>query len=283
QEYIKLGQRIKGFKLEYEHNGTWQLIDRQTTIGYKRLLRFQPVTATKVRFTVEDAKDLPVIASMGIYNAPSLLVAPKFKRSKDGVITLTPADASTLIFYTLDGSTPTRQSLRYEQPFTPTHPVTLKAVTFDAVQNKFSDVITLPIDVAKKQWRVVGVSGGNFKEAEKAIDDNPVTAFTTTATEGDKFITISLGEEHTLTGFTYLPSQDRWASGTISRYVFEVSLDGNRWTKVIEGEFGNIKNNPIEQRIGFPAQKARFIRLTSKAVTDDSKRASFAEIGIITK
>ena len=72
QEYIPLGQRIKKFKLEYQKDGKWETIDEQTTIGYKRLLRFPPVTATKVRFTILDAKASPLISNIGLYNAPAL-------------------------------------------------------------------------------------------------------------------------------------------------------------------------------------------------------------------
>ena len=67
QEPISLGQRVKKFKLEYENNGKWLTIEEGTTIGYKRLLRFDTVTATKVRFTILEAKSTPLISNMGIY------------------------------------------------------------------------------------------------------------------------------------------------------------------------------------------------------------------------
>ena len=67
QEPISFGQRVKKFKLEYENNGKWLTIEEGTTIGYKRLLRFDTVTATKVRFTILEAKSTPLISNMGIY------------------------------------------------------------------------------------------------------------------------------------------------------------------------------------------------------------------------
>ena len=39
QEYIRLGQRIHSFTVEAFVNGTWQLLDTQTTIGYKRIFK----------------------------------------------------------------------------------------------------------------------------------------------------------------------------------------------------------------------------------------------------
>ncbi len=283
QEYIPLGQRVKKFKVEYEANGKWLPIDSQTTIGYKRILRFEPVTAQKIKFTIEDSKDIPIISNIGIYNAPNLLVAPKYKRSKDGEISLSVPDKTTEIFYTTDGTNPTENTLKYEKPFFLEKPTTLKTIAFDRVRNKFSDVATHQIDVAKKQWTVVEFSSGKAEEAINAIDENPASWFATEQSGVQQSVTIDLGETLLLQGFTYLPSQDRWASGTISKYVFEVSTDGKSWKKASEGEFGNIKNNPIEQRIRFSPQQARFIRLKSVAVVDDSNRASFGEIGIITQ
>lgn len=283
QEYIPLGQRVKKFKLEYQSNETWVTIDTQTTIGYKRILRFEPVTAQQIRFTVEDSKDVPVISNIGIYNAPNLLVAPKFKRTKDGEISLNVPDKTTEIFYTIDGTNPTEHAMKYEKPFFLEKATTLKTIAFDRERNKFSDIATHQIDLPKKQWKVVEISSGKAEEATNVIDENPNSWFATEQNGAQQFITIDLGESILLRGFTYLPSQDRWASGTISHYVFEVSTDGQRWQKASEGEFGNIKNNPIEQRIHFSPQQARFVRLKSKAVVDDSKRASFGEIGIITQ
>ena len=51
QEYIPLGQRVKTFSVEHRKNGKWfpvKLNEETTTIGYKRLLRFETInTETK--------------------------------------------------------------------------------------------------------------------------------------------------------------------------------------------------------------------------------------------
>lgn len=282
QEYIPKGQRVKAFSLEYEADGKWITIDTQTTIGYKRILRFDPITTSKLRFNIIDSKDIPLISNIEIFNAPNLLVAPKYFRNKDGYVLLLAPEKTTEIFYTLDGSNPTEKSLKFEAPFMVEKPVTLKAVAFDRKRNKYSDVAIQQIDVPKRLWKVVSVSSGDIEKAQQTIDENPNSAFSTPQNGEQQHIVIDLGERLSLKGFTYLPWQDRWASGTISKYVFEVSLDGVNWKKVSEGEFGNIKNNPIEQQIYFSPSDARFIRLSSVSVVDKSKRASFAEIGVIT-
>lgn len=72
QEFIPLGQRVKKFKLEALVNDSWQTIAEESTVGYKRILRFPEVTATKIRFSVEDAKACPVISNIQVFKAPEL-------------------------------------------------------------------------------------------------------------------------------------------------------------------------------------------------------------------
>jgi alpha-L-fucosidase len=67
QEYIKLGQRVKNFSVEVEEDGNWQEIATGTTIGYKRILRINPVEGRKVRLVIKDSKACPVISNVEIY------------------------------------------------------------------------------------------------------------------------------------------------------------------------------------------------------------------------
>ena len=67
QEYIKLGQRIKSFSVEIEKDGIWLEVSKGTTIGYKRILRIEPVEAQKVRLVISSSKACPVISNMEVY------------------------------------------------------------------------------------------------------------------------------------------------------------------------------------------------------------------------
>jgi alpha-L-fucosidase len=67
QEYIKLGQRVKGFTVEAWKDGEWKKITEGTTIGYKRILKFDPVETSKIRVTITDAKACPVISNIELY------------------------------------------------------------------------------------------------------------------------------------------------------------------------------------------------------------------------
>jgi alpha-L-fucosidase len=70
QEDIASGQRIESAKLEYWNGKTWQLVQTFTTVGYKRLLRFEPIETAKLKLTILKAKTNSVMLSeIGIYKA----------------------------------------------------------------------------------------------------------------------------------------------------------------------------------------------------------------------
>ena len=67
QEYIPLGQRVKHFTAEVFENGNWKKVADATTIGYKRILKIDPVKTGKIRISITDAKAAPVIANFELY------------------------------------------------------------------------------------------------------------------------------------------------------------------------------------------------------------------------
>lgn len=69
QEMIANGQRVERFKLEAWDGQAWKQCAAGTTIGYKRLLKFPPVTASKVRISIEDSRDCPMIREFGLFKA----------------------------------------------------------------------------------------------------------------------------------------------------------------------------------------------------------------------
>ncbi|MBR3696570.1 MAG: alpha-L-fucosidase [Akkermansia sp.] len=91
---------------------------------------------------------------------------------------------------------------------------------------------------------------------------------------------VDMKKAYTLNGFAYLPRQDGKTQGMTSRYRFEISMDGSNWKVVSEGEFGNLRANPVEQQISFPAQKARYVRFFSTAALDGSG-SSVAELKLL--
>ncbi len=69
QENIASGQRNEEALLEYWDGKEWQKINEFTTIGYKRLLRFPSVTASRVRLTILKSKQPVQLAEVGFYKA----------------------------------------------------------------------------------------------------------------------------------------------------------------------------------------------------------------------
>lgn len=72
QEYIPLGQRVKAFVVEYLDKDTWlpvKLNEETTTIGYKRLLRFETVETKGIRIRITDARGPLCLSSVGVYDA----------------------------------------------------------------------------------------------------------------------------------------------------------------------------------------------------------------------
>jgi alpha-L-fucosidase len=67
QENFRNGQRVEAFCLEVPSGTEWREIARGTTIGYKRLLRFPPVDASRVRVRILAARAEPEIAELGLY------------------------------------------------------------------------------------------------------------------------------------------------------------------------------------------------------------------------
>lgn len=274
QEHIALGQRVKEFKLEAETSTGWEILAKGTTIGYKRILRLDEATAKAIRFTVMDAKASPTISTIALYHAPKLVLAPTVSRGTDGMVTLSVPESGVDIFYSLDGSTPSATSQKYAMPFPVDVAIDLKAVSVDPVSGKQSDVISVALDIPKKDWKVLSAG----KNPENLIDEKVGTNYLSENGEA----VIDLGAAYSLAGFTYMPMQNRYMSGVVSIYECHLSRDGKAWTKAAEGEFGNIANSPILQRVTFEPVQARFVRLKAIKTLDDNP-ASFAELGVITE
>jgi alpha-L-fucosidase len=70
QEYIRLGQRVKEFRVEAMINDEWYPVVEGTTIGYKVIRKFPTIKTNKIKFTVLKAKACPVISNIQLYKAP---------------------------------------------------------------------------------------------------------------------------------------------------------------------------------------------------------------------
>ena len=279
QEYIRLGQRVKAFTVEALVEGNWKEVAKATTIGYKRILRFPSIKATKVRFSITDSKSCPVISNIGVYNAPVFLNAPSIARTQYGEITITTNDIGPIFYYTLDGSEPTTKSTIYNAPFPADGKVEVKAIAFDPASGKSSPVGREKFDISKKDWKIVGI---NDEKSSAILDGNPSSVWHQRDKKMPIDLVVDLGKNYKVSGFKYLPDQNKWSSGIITNYQFYVSADNTEWKLIDEGEFSNIKNNPVWQIKNFSPVNARFIKLKAIKNTSNDDVAGYAEIDVIT-
>lgn len=67
QENISIGQRIENFSAEYYDGKNWKTFAKGTTVGYKRLIKFDQVITDQVRFSILSSRLNPTLAEFGLY------------------------------------------------------------------------------------------------------------------------------------------------------------------------------------------------------------------------
>ncbi len=67
QENIRSGQRVEQFTAEYWDGHDWKKLATGTTIGYKRLLKFDAVTTGKIRLNIGSSRLTPELTAIGAY------------------------------------------------------------------------------------------------------------------------------------------------------------------------------------------------------------------------
>lgn len=289
QEYIPLGQRVASFAVDYlDSANRWVPIatrDTMSTIGYKRIIRFETALASSVRVKFLESRGPLTINNIELYMAPALMTEPTIMRSGDGMVKLSGALGAELR-YTTDGSEPTVESRLYTELFmlAKGH---VRAIAVDPTYGKKSGVSARDFDIVTTQFSVIapvvsagpvgGTKDGKRSSAAAAFDGDVYTAYY--LPEKSNELCVDLGAEYEILGVTYAPDPNRWGSGPISKY--KIYVDN---VEVASGEFSNIKANPIEQRIIFDKPlRGKRLRLVVEATADGAARASVAEFAPITK
>ncbi|AOW10315.1 alpha-L-fucosidase [Flavobacterium gilvum] len=284
RENIKLGQRIEKVEVDAFVNGNWKKIAEATSIGANRLIRLQNyVTTSKLRIRIEESPVCIALSDVGVFKEPEQLPLPKIKRDKTGIVSITTEMPVKEIRYTVDGKEPTSQSLLYQNGFSFTNSGIIKAKSFNT-NMKSGETVIQSFNVSKKDWKVVSAIFENQErgKSQNAIDENIGTLWNTNDnTTLPQSITIDMGKEITINSFSYLPRQNG-TGGIVKNYEWQTSTDNVTWTTVSEGEFSNIKSNPVEQNIVLKtAVKARYFKFIGKSSVDGNY-ISVAELGVKT-
>ncbi|MGN0032330.1 MAG: alpha-L-fucosidase [Candidatus Limimorpha sp.] len=276
QEYIKKGQRVKSFYLEGELNGEWfkiNTLDTTSTIGYKRIVRFNTVELDKLTVYFEESKGPLCISNIEAYCAPALLSEPIIVRDNNDVVTIYSADDNALVYFTIDGSTPSLENASvYDAPFVLKGKTLVKAISVDPISLITSSVSTKYLPNSLDEFSVVFPQNG----FNKVYDGSGLSSINLAMR--NPVIELEYNEPQTIRGFSYLPSQERDASRHISEY--QMFVDD---VLVSTGTFGNIRNNPVEQVVYFPPVKGKKVRFVATKNIDDANYCRVAEFFVITE
>ena len=131
-------------------------------------------------------------------------------------------------------------------------------------------------DVSVEGWKTIGL------EAASAIDGNRETAW---KADGLTPLVVDMGKEEVIAGFCYAPVEEDDLTGTIYKYHFYVSTDGQNWTKCdANGEFSNIMHNPVPYFVRFgKTYKARYFKLEPLSEINGENKTSVGDVGVLLK
>ena len=291
-------QRIEEIVLEAWIEDTWIEIARGTTVGYKKILRFPEVRTSGFRLCIPKFRHIPTVAEVTAHYVYPQLHLIHIEQGNDGKIIMRPQIRSNFhwkhqkvqiqsdapIHYTLDGSDPTKTSPVCSGPIELPFGGQVKARAI--VEDEFGPVSVRYVGIDSREWKVYSVSSEKSARlsAAKAFDRNLYTCWqSSNGKTQPQSLTIDMGKEYSLTGFNYLPRQNtRSPEGMIEKGYIEVSLDGSKWEKVEEFEFGNLLNDPTWRYARFAKiVKGRYFRLTSTYGAQGTRTAGAAEIEIM--
>lgn len=279
QENISFGQRIEKFNIEIWSNNRWNKVEQKTTIGYKKTLLLSHLSTTKIRLNILKSNGPIVLSTFMAYQAPELLLPPQIFRTQDGNVYIIGPDQESKIYYTTDGSIPTKNSEIYDGPFILEKPSTINAMVVDEQTQEQGPTAIRRFDIAPTNWKQVGNNVLGFKNMLNGQDHNYAQIL-----DIHKGLIIDLGSQYTIQGFSYLPIQDIRSFNFISEYQFFVSKDGKYWGKpILKGNFKNIRSFPVKQVRSGALKKGRYIKLVPIKTTDHQNMVAIAGLEILTK
>ncbi|MDO4789797.1 MAG: alpha-L-fucosidase [Porphyromonas sp.] len=277
QEYIPLGQRVKKFSVLYKKGEEWLPVtsrDAMTTIGYKRLLRFASVKTDALKIVFEESRGPLCINRVEAYMAPAIVSdLPMIRRGSNDEVSIFVSAPGLEIYYTVDGSTPTPSNgIKYDKPFILRDRGIVKAIAHDPDFGKSGDVAEHNFYLSSSRITVLSPQEAGTKE--KLFDGNPYSLVR--FPKGEKVLELLLDAPRKISGFKLWPNQQRDGNGHIHSYILYVDD-----VKVQEGEFSNIKNNPVLQTVQFAPVKGQKVKLVAKEVVDNVERVVLSDFDLI--
>lgn len=288
QEAIgKVGQRVKSHAVDAWIDGDWQEISTAGVIGYKRIHRTDDVTTDRFRVRILDSRNTPSIATFAAHYYAAPPQAVQIVRSSEGLVTLETGQAAATIRYTTDGTEPTADSAEYTAPLEMAGGGEILARSFVGEQS--GPVARLTLGILPRGWKVSASSEHDGYGAEKAVDGDPSTFWHSSWAPGHPehpiSLTFELPEPLAISGFTYLPRQDkRVPDSMVEAWKIETSSDGTKWKEIETAEFGNLLNDPSQRtKLFSQTHTTRWLRLVSLKGAQGKPYAGAAEIQLLGK
>ncbi len=288
------GERVEKYTFDAWVDDKWKEIVTSTNIGYKRILRFPEVTSNKFRLRVLESRYYPVISNISAHYYNSRPPELSIERNFEGLITIKPKkhnfrwkphgedasaniNAGLMIRYTTDGSKPNKTSKLYTKEFF--YPMgEIKAIPL--IHDENGPVVSHTFGSVKKDWKLISVDSKKKKhKADNAFDSFYNTYWQSKPNKNNKhYISIDLGKEYKLTGFSYTPQKEH-AGGMIEKGVIKISKNGKSWKVLEDFTFGNLINDPSTRKHLFQTPiNTRYIRLESKVIAGGKNTAAVAEL-----
>jgi alpha-L-fucosidase len=286
-------ERVEKHAIDAWIHNEWQEIAAATNIGYKRILRFPEVTASKFRLRILESRLNPAIATIGAYLYKTRPPQLQVSRNKEGQVVIQPVQTefnwkphkeNTIqnlfkgleIFYTVDGSQPTANSTRYTGAFDLSKGE-IKAVAI--INKKTGSTVNEALGIAKNNWKIISTDSESLRNrAGMAIDENRQTWWQSKEAASGHFIIVDLGREYHLNAFSYTP-QIQNNRGMMAKGTIEVSNDLETWQGAGRFEFGNLINDPTTRKYIFTSSvTARYVRIRATEIANDDHILAIAEL-----
>ena len=93
-------------------------------------------------------------------------------------------------------------------------------------------------------------------------------------------VTLDLGKAQTVSACFYQPDQTAAHEGMISNYELYLGMSTDKMEKVAEGEFSNIRNNPMMQEVYFTPTTARYVTLRATRMVKSGEAIKYEKLVI---
>jgi alpha-L-fucosidase len=174
-------QRIESFAVDVWDGSNWKTMEQQTTVGHKRLLRWDaPVTTDHVRIRITGSRMEPTLAEIGLFKQAEVVPPPIVSdRDSSGSVTIDNPKGLP-VAYTLDGTMPTSKSAVYHSPITMPRGGRLQAA-YLTPGGKLGMLATKYFTgLSPIGWKIVSADSQDpSRPAASAIDGNSATIWQT--------------------------------------------------------------------------------------------------------